>query len=157
MVPERFATIFNTQLNGIVIIDPETHTIVDANIAAVQMIGASREDVSGHICHKFICPAEKGRCPITDLGIDVDNRERVLTRTDHTKLSMGIDGLETYRRVLEINPKQRAIMVSGFSETDRVRKAQQLGAGAYVKKPYVMEKIGMAIRDELPKVSSGPA
>ena len=85
---ERFATIFNTQLNGIVIIDPETHTIVDANIAALRMIGATREDVIGHICHKFICPAEKGMCPITDLGIDVDNRERVLTRTDHTELSI---------------------------------------------------------------------
>jgi two-component system cell cycle sensor histidine kinase/response regulator CckA len=72
-------------------------------------------------------------------------------------MTPGIDGLETYRRVLEINPKQRAIIVSGFSETDRVRKAQQLGAGAYVKKPYVMEKIGMAIRDALLKVSSGPA
>ena len=61
----------------------------------------------------------------------------------------GMDGLETYQRVLEVNPKQKAIIVSGFSETDRVRKAQKLGAGAYIKKPYVMEKIGMAIRDEL--------
>jgi PAS domain S-box-containing protein len=61
----------------------------------------------------------------------------------------GIDGLETYQRVLGINPKQKAIIVSGFSETERVKKAQKLGAGAYVKKPYVMEKIGVAIRDEL--------
>jgi DNA-binding NtrC family response regulator len=61
----------------------------------------------------------------------------------------GIDGLETYQRVLEINPKQKAILVSGFSETDRVIEAQKLGAGAYVKKPYLMEKIGVAIRDEL--------
>lgn len=61
----------------------------------------------------------------------------------------GIDGLETCRRVLEINPKQKVILVSGFSETDRVKEAQKLGAGAYVKKPYVMEQIGRAIRDEL--------
>jgi two-component system, cell cycle sensor histidine kinase and response regulator CckA len=61
----------------------------------------------------------------------------------------GIDGLETYQRVLDINPKQKAIIVSGFSETDRVRKAQSLGAGAYVKKPYVLEKLGLAIRREL--------
>jgi CheY-like chemotaxis protein len=61
----------------------------------------------------------------------------------------GIDGLETYQRVLGINPKQKAIIVSGFSETERVKEAQKLGAGAYVKKPYVMEKIGSAIRDEL--------
>jgi two-component system cell cycle sensor histidine kinase/response regulator CckA len=59
------------------------------------------------------------------------------------------DGLETYQRVLEVNPKQKAILVSGFSETERVRKAQDIGAGAYIKKPYVMEKIGVAIRDEL--------
>jgi PAS domain S-box-containing protein len=61
----------------------------------------------------------------------------------------GIDGMETYRKVLEINPKQKAVIVSGFSETDQVREAQRRGAGAYVKKPYVMEKIGVAIRDEL--------
>jgi two-component system, cell cycle sensor histidine kinase and response regulator CckA len=61
----------------------------------------------------------------------------------------GIDGLETYERVLKINPQQKAILVSGFSVTDRVKEAQKLGAGAYVKKPYIMEQIGMAIRDEL--------
>jgi len=61
----------------------------------------------------------------------------------------GIDGLETYQKILEINPQQKAILVSGFSETDRVRKAQKLGAGAYVKKPYIMERIGVAIRYEL--------
>lgn len=61
----------------------------------------------------------------------------------------GIDGLETYRRVMEVNPKQKAIIVSGFAETERVRKAQEMGAGAYVRKPYMMERIGLAIRGEL--------
>jgi len=61
----------------------------------------------------------------------------------------GMDGLETYQRVLEIHPGQKAIIVSGFSETERVREAQRLGAGAYVKKPYILERIGTAVRDEL--------
>ena len=64
-------------------------------------------------------------------------------------MAPGIDGLETYRRVLETNPTQKAILVSGFSETERVRKAQEIGAGAYVKKPYMTEQIGVAIREEL--------
>ena len=64
-------------------------------------------------------------------------------------MAPGIDGLETYQRILNIHPKQKAILVSGFSETDRVKQAQRLGAGAYVKKPYVMEKIGLALRQEL--------
>ncbi|MHB1024186.1 MAG: ATP-binding protein [Desulfobacteria bacterium] len=61
----------------------------------------------------------------------------------------GIDGLETYERIISFKPKQKAIIVSGFSETDRVMKAQELGAGAYLKKPYLKEKIGIAIRKEL--------
>jgi len=61
----------------------------------------------------------------------------------------GIDGLETYERIIELHPKQKAIIVSGFSETERVKEAQRLGAGAYVKKPYLLEKIGIAVRDLL--------
>jgi CheY-like chemotaxis protein len=61
----------------------------------------------------------------------------------------GIDGLDTYRRICEINPRQKAIIVSGFSETERVRQAQELGAGTFVRKPYIMEKIGIAVRREL--------
>ena len=64
-------------------------------------------------------------------------------------MAPGIDGLETYQRILEINPNQKAIIVSGFSANARVKEAQKLGAGAYVKKPYILEKIGVAIRDEL--------
>jgi len=61
----------------------------------------------------------------------------------------GMDGLDTYLKILEIHPRQKAIIVSGYSDTDRVRKAQELGAGAYVRKPYVLEKIGLAVRKEL--------
>jgi signal transduction histidine kinase len=61
----------------------------------------------------------------------------------------GIDGLETYRRIREIRPGQKAIIVSGFAETERVHKAQELGAGAYLKKPYLQERLGMAVREEL--------
>jgi len=61
----------------------------------------------------------------------------------------GIDGLDTYKRILKLHPNQKAIIASGFSETDRVKEAQRLGAGAYVKKPYLLEKIGLAVRDEL--------
>ena len=61
----------------------------------------------------------------------------------------GMDGLDTYQGVLKINPKQKAIIVSGFSESDRVRDAQALGAGAYIKKPYIQEKLGLAVKKEL--------
>ena len=64
-------------------------------------------------------------------------------------MSPGIDGFETYRRIRKINPRQKIIIVSGFSETDRVREMQEMGAGEFVRKPYTMEKIGRAIKKEL--------
>ncbi len=64
----------------------------------------------------------------------------------------GMDGLDTYRAVIEVHPGQKAVIASGYSETDRVREAQRLGAGEYVKKPYTMENIGMAVRSALDSV-----
>jgi len=61
----------------------------------------------------------------------------------------GIDGLETYKQIHKIKPDQKAIIVSGFSETGRVKDAQHLGAGAYVRKPYLLDRIGSAVKDEL--------
>ncbi|MCP4687966.1 MAG: PAS domain S-box protein, partial [Desulfobacterales bacterium] len=61
----------------------------------------------------------------------------------------GIDGLETYKRVIEHHPGQNAIIVSGYSETERVREAQRLGVGALVKKPYILKTIARAIRNAL--------
>ncbi len=61
----------------------------------------------------------------------------------------GWDGLETWREVIRLNPRQKAIIVSGYALTERVREAQALGAGAYLRKPYIMEQLGMAVRMEL--------
>jgi CheY-like chemotaxis protein len=61
----------------------------------------------------------------------------------------GMDGLETYKRVLALHPDQKAVLASGFSETERVHEAQKLGAGSYIKKPYTLEKLGEALKKEL--------
>lgn len=61
----------------------------------------------------------------------------------------GINGLKTYQKVIKIHPNQRAIIVSGFAETDDVREAQKLGAGKYIKKPLTLEKLGLSLKKEL--------
>ncbi|MCK5783485.1 MAG: response regulator [Desulfobacterales bacterium] len=63
----------------------------------------------------------------------------------------GIDGLETFKRIIESNPNQKAIIASGFSSTDRVKEVQRIGAGSYLKKPYTFEKIGIVVKSELGK------
>jgi two-component system, cell cycle sensor histidine kinase and response regulator CckA len=61
----------------------------------------------------------------------------------------GLDGLETYKRILEINPVQKAIIASGYAETIRVKNTISLGAGAYIKKPYTLITLAKAVRAEL--------
>jgi PAS domain S-box-containing protein len=74
----RLKTVLDTIQAGIVVIDPERHVIGGVNAAAGRMVGAPREDILGSPCHKYICPAEEGECPITDLGKNLDNAEQVL-------------------------------------------------------------------------------
>jgi len=61
----------------------------------------------------------------------------------------GMDGLDTYREILLLQPGQKAIITSGFAETERVKEAIRLGAKTYIKKPYLIETIGKAVWNEL--------
>ena len=63
----------------------------------------------------------------------------------------GINGRETYERILKIRPDQKAVIASGYSQTEDVKIAQQLGAGLYIKKPFTLLKLGIAVRNELQK------
>lgn len=58
----------------------------------------------------------------------------------------GMNGCQTYQEIIRINPDQKAIIASGFSESDDVKKTIALGASGYIKKPYTIEEIGLAVK-----------
>ena len=66
----------------------------------------------------------------------------------------GMNGAETYRKIIEMYPRQRAILVSGYSEPDMISEAQSLGAGTCLKKPYTLVQLGNAMKKELDSGSS---
>ena len=80
---------------GLVIIDEETRLIEQVNPFAVGLFGAPGEKIIGHICHLFLCPAEKQTCPISDLGQIVDNSDRIMIRADGSAIPV----LKTVRKV----------------------------------------------------------
>jgi CheY-like chemotaxis protein len=61
----------------------------------------------------------------------------------------GMDGLDTYKEILKMHAGQKAIITSGFSETARIKEAKRLGVQFYIKKPYLIETFGRAVRDAL--------
>jgi len=67
---------------GVVVVDPISHVIEQANSHAANLFGAPQREITGHICHKFLCPNEIGSCPITDLDQELESKECVLLRAD---------------------------------------------------------------------------
>ena len=61
------------------------------------------------------------------------------------------DGLDTFRKIIGFKPGQKALIISGFSQTDRVNEVLRLGAGGYVRKPYTLEILAKAVRQEIDK------
>lgn len=61
----------------------------------------------------------------------------------------GMSGKETYKEIVGLHPNQKAILVSGFAETKEVAEAQKIGAGKFIKKPFTISQIGLAVKDEI--------
>ncbi len=115
---DRLKTIFNAFDAGVLIIDPETHVIVDANRTAAEMIGNPIEKIVGVRCHKFICPNEVGQCPVTDLGESVDHSECLLTRSDGGILPI----LKTVVRII-LNGKP--CLLESFIDISQKKRAEE--------------------------------
>lgn len=102
---------------GVVVIDPETHTIVEVNAAALKMIGSLKEQVLGRACHNFICPAEIGNCPVSDHRYLIDNSERELLITNGSKMPI-------LKSVVQIPYKGRTHLIESFIDISNLKHAQ---------------------------------
>jgi DNA-binding NarL/FixJ family response regulator len=67
------------------------------------------------------------------------------------QMEMGMNGYETYREIIKIYPEQKALIVTGFSDSKDVKAALQLGANGFIKKPYSIEQLGQAVQNILSK------
>ena len=74
----RLRTIMAAVQDGIVVIDAETHVVVEANETAVEMYGGPREEIVGRSCYGAICPRREGECPITDEHLALARSEAFL-------------------------------------------------------------------------------
>ncbi len=117
---EYLRTILDAMQAGIIIIDQEAHVIVDANPAAVRLIGTSREESVGKVCHEFICPDKMGQCPITDLGKEMHDCDCLL-------LTASGKSVPILKTVVPITLNRRRHLLESFLDiTGRKRAEEQL-------------------------------
>lgn len=116
-VPEQWAGIWESIQAGIILVDAETHTILAANPEAERMTGFSEHEMVGHLCHRFICPAEKGKCPISDMGMKVDRAERVLLARDGKKVPV-------LKTVSDMQVGGRRCLIETFIDVTPLKEAE---------------------------------
>ena len=140
---DRLNALFEGVETGIFIIDPESHRLLDANSVAAAMVGAPREQIVGSLCHQFVCPAEKGRCPVTDLGQTVDNSERVLLTASGERRAI----IKTVRSVVVSG---RRLLLESFVDITQLKNAEKAlkERTAYLHLLIETTPLGILVLDE---------
>ncbi|HSD94243.1 MAG TPA: PAS domain S-box protein, partial [Syntrophales bacterium] len=116
---EYLKVLFNSVHTGILVIDPATHRILDVNPMAARMIGLSRDEIVGSVCHRFVCPAQEGACPVTDLGQAIHQSERILRTTGGREIPI-------IKTVVPAHMNGRRCLIESFvdiSEQKRIQRA----------------------------------
>ena len=83
----QLSTVLDSIQVGVMIVDAESCTIMDMNRAGLAMLGVTNKgEVVGREYFRFVCPANKGSCPVLDQGRSVDNSERILLAANGMEL-----------------------------------------------------------------------
>ena len=57
----------------------------------------------------------------------------------------GMDGCKTYEKIIALRPGQKAVVVSGYTEREKMSRIMALGAGSFLKKPYTAKELAVAV------------
>ncbi|MDX9723058.1 MAG: PAS domain S-box protein, partial [Myxococcota bacterium] len=112
---------------GVLVVDAQSHMIEQVNATAAAMMGRSQEEIVGRVCHRFLCPAELGHCPVKESGQEIDHAVRVLLHASGQELPV----LKSVKRVfLGGQPKLLETFVD-ISDRQGVEQALKKGEENY--------------------------
>ncbi|HWR04323.1 MAG TPA: EAL domain-containing protein [Humidesulfovibrio sp.] len=103
---------------GVILVDPQTHLIREVNAFGAASAGRSRDEIVGKLCHGFICPNERGRCPITDLGQGSEQKMCSIIRADGSELPV-------LKSVSTIERSGKPLLLETFIDVEELQKAQE--------------------------------
>ena len=127
-------TIFNSVQTGLVMIDPNTRTIVDANPASVKLIGTKKSALIGAVCEDSICRGRKGRCPVIDLRKRAENVESILVKADGKKIPV-------LKTVVPVTVSGHPYILESFLDiTDRKRAEDAMQRAYFELEQKVQER-----------------
>ena len=114
---ERLRKLLYSLPSGVLVIDAETHIVLQVNPAALLMMGAKEQDIIGKSCFGLVCPSEEDQCPITEHGQKFDCIERLLLRKDGS-------GIPVIKSVARITLGKRPVLVESFIDLSEQKKVE---------------------------------
>ncbi|MCP4342842.1 MAG: response regulator [Desulfobulbaceae bacterium] len=126
--------------NTILLVDTNKHILVVDDEPQLRDIASKMLESVGYK-NDSVCSGELAIKFVKDNPVDLVILDMLM--------DPGMNGLQTYEEILKLHPNQKAIIVSGFSESDDVKAALRLGAGWFIKKPYSIAQLGRAIEEVL--------
>ncbi|WP_321504706.1 PAS domain S-box protein [uncultured Methanoregula sp.] len=118
-------TIFNSVQTGLVITDPETNTIIDANPAAVRMIGKNKSDILGSVCNAFLCHTDP-KYPVAGIGKNTDFSECVLINPDGRKIPI-------LKTAIPVIISGKSLLLESFLDITDRKRAEDAMQTAYAE------------------------
>jgi len=114
---KKFRTIWEHIQAGVIVVDAGTHEIIAVNPEGERLTGYAEKEMIGRSCHKFVCPAENGKCPICDLGMIIDHSERLL-------LTRNGEAVPVLKTVTETTMSGRNVLIENFVPLPAARTAE---------------------------------
>ncbi|MDK2833083.1 MAG: hypothetical protein PWP63_170 [Methanolobus sp.] len=115
---QKMEAVLKNILSGAMILDAHTHEIVDVNPAAEEIIGLPKKELVGRVCHDFVCPSEKGKCPISDLGMRVNKSECTIINAQGQKVWV-------LKSVVPVTLQGRDYFVESFVDLTKMKEAEE--------------------------------
>jgi PAS domain S-box-containing protein len=63
----------------------------------------------------------------------------------------GMNGRQTYEEIIKNDANQKALIVSGYSETEDVKQLLALGIGGFINKPFSLAELSLALQKIMPQ------
>ncbi|MCK4504231.1 MAG: response regulator [Candidatus Aegiribacteria sp.] len=113
--------------------------IISANSAARGILGRETEELKGRICHDFICPTQVEKCPILDMGEEVDESERTL-------LNRNGDIIPILKSVTPIELNNENVLLEAFVDISKQKRAEKEAKKASSVKSVFLANMSHEIR-----------
>lgn len=117
----------------------ETILLIDDQLEQNEIIGKALQKM-GYVAYS-VTSGEEGLAFLQSQSVDLVLLDMMM--------GDGLNGRETYEKMLGIHPRQKAIVITGYAKSEEITKAKMLGVSQFIEKPVTISKIGMAIKQSL--------